>query len=247
MQITPLKIGAIAGLAVVGAAVPLAIQHQSISALREENRALTQQVQALAELQADNETLSNRLAQAGLAAEATRSDMARLRGEVTRLRGMTNELAGLRQQNATIRTAQAGAQAQATVAAQNLELMMDAKVLTFALLMQTEGKDRFPGTFANAATFYEEQLRKSQEPGEAPPDPGRFAQATNNFEIVYEGSIRALRQPATTILLRERQARQLPDGRWAKTYAFTDGHAETHVQSDSNFAPFEDEHLFKAQ
>ena len=62
-----------------------------------------------------------------------------------------------------------------------------------------------------------------------------FIQATNQFEIVFHGSIDALTNPGSVIVVRERQPWLTPEGYWAKTYGYADGHTETHVPTDGNF------------
>jgi RNA polymerase sigma factor (sigma-70 family) len=97
MTATKLKLG-ISALIVAGMATALVVQQQAQEKLRGDNAALTQQ---LAQLETDNESLSNRLA---VASEANRlpdeklNELMKLRGEVTRLR---NESRQLSQVNAT--------------------------------------------------------------------------------------------------------------------------------------------------
>jgi RNA polymerase sigma factor (sigma-70 family) len=85
MTATKFKLG-ISALIVAGAATAFVIQHQAQEKLRAENGALTQQI---AQLQADNETLPNRLAVAGDSkslSDEQMNELLKLRGEVTRLK-----------------------------------------------------------------------------------------------------------------------------------------------------------------
>ena len=62
MTMNKLQLSMISALAVVGVATPLVIQQES--RLRQENRSLRRQMEQLAPVQAENEHLSNLLAQA---------------------------------------------------------------------------------------------------------------------------------------------------------------------------------------
>jgi RNA polymerase sigma factor (sigma-70 family) len=91
-------------------ATPLVIQHQNITRLREEKGALRQQADQLAELRAENERLSNQVAQANTTpalSDAQLQELVRLRGEVTRLRDMTNAIGQLREENRQLQARQA--------------------------------------------------------------------------------------------------------------------------------------------
>ncbi len=66
---------------------------------------------------------------------------------------------------------------------------------------------------------------------------------TNDFEIVLSDAHSRVINPGSTIVLRERQTWRTPEGRWARTYAFADGHREVHVQSDQDFDPWEKRHM----
>ena len=67
----------------------------------------------------------------------------------------------------------------------------------------------------------------------------QFLQATNSFEIMYRGHQENLASPSSTIVLRETQAQQLPDGSYIRAYAFADGHVEMHKSADGNFSDWE--------
>jgi len=98
MATTKLKLG-ISALVIAGAATTLVLQHQSQTKLREENESFRQQI---AQLKADNESLSNLAAQANTPASLPTDqshELLRLRGEVETLREQTADLARLRQEN----------------------------------------------------------------------------------------------------------------------------------------------------
>ncbi len=85
MTATQLKLG-ISTLVVAGAATALVVQHQAQTQLRNDNTSLRQQI---TQLQADNQSLSNRLADAGQAKSLPQeqfNELLKLRGEVGALR-----------------------------------------------------------------------------------------------------------------------------------------------------------------
>ena len=95
MTKTKIQLGIISVIAVAVVAIPLAIQPQSRAKLREENQVLRQQVSQLAQAAAENERLSNLLAQAKSPASLSReqaSELLKLRGEVGVFRRQNAEL-----------------------------------------------------------------------------------------------------------------------------------------------------------
>jgi cell division protein FtsB len=103
-----LKIGIIGVVVVAVFAAVLAIQNQSLARLREENQALRQQADQVSPLQAENQRLSNAVANAGTAPgqDSPVRELARLRAEVgtlresvTRLRQQNGQIAKLQQEN----------------------------------------------------------------------------------------------------------------------------------------------------
>jgi RNA polymerase sigma factor (sigma-70 family) len=109
MTLTKLKAGVLGALVVAGAGTTLVLQHQSQSALRDENLALRQQVEQFAAIQADNARLSNQLANASQSAAFSKdqlSELMRLRGEVGQLRNQKNEIDKLGADNRQLRSGQ---------------------------------------------------------------------------------------------------------------------------------------------
>ena len=98
MTATQIKLG-LGALVIAGATTALVIQHQAQIKLLEENQSLQQQI---AQLQVDNENLSNRLAEVGDSKKLPDeqfNELLRLRGEVGRLRRQTGEIGKLRDEN----------------------------------------------------------------------------------------------------------------------------------------------------
>jgi RNA polymerase sigma factor (sigma-70 family) len=128
MIMTKLKLGVISAMAVAAMAVPLLVQNQSMAKLEGENHALRQQVEQIAQVQAENERLSNVVAQANasqsLPPEQVR-ELLKLRGEIGALRQQGKELVRLQQENRQLRS-------QPTVAPKQAQpiLLTDEQTLT---------------------------------------------------------------------------------------------------------------------
>jgi hypothetical protein len=239
-----LKRGIIGALVVAGLAIPLLMQNLALNKAREENDALKQQVDQAAQLAGDNERLSNLLAQAkNSAGESQSGELLRLRSEVGTLRRQTNEAAQLRQENGRLKDALASA-AQAAAAnpagnstpndaAKQQEVaaararLNDAKNLVLGMLLFSQAHPgQAPGSLEDAKSYVADHLTQ-----------------TNEFDLVYTGPMQSVTNPATAIVLRERQAQQGSNGKWSKTYGFADGHAELHVEPDGNFDAWEQQHM----
>jgi hypothetical protein len=102
---TKLKL-AVVVVVLAGAAVLWTVQRQDEARLRAERDALQRQLDQMAGLQADNERLSNLVAQAqGSLSSGQLSELLRLRGEAGMLRRETNQLPRLKEQNDQLRAA----------------------------------------------------------------------------------------------------------------------------------------------
>jgi len=65
-----------------------------------------------------------------------------------------------------------------------------------------------------------------------------------DWELVSRGSLNTIRNARTTILLREKEARQAPNGTFVKAYTFADGRARLETSPDGDFAALEQKHGF---
>jgi hypothetical protein len=92
------------------------------------------------------------------------------------------------------------------------------------MLFASDNQMQFPADPAQASGYLKEDL---------------MAQIETNFDMVYQGSSTNIPNPATTIVLKEKQAWETPEGKWMKTYGFADGHSEIHSEPTSNFDEFE--------
>jgi len=67
---------------------------------------------------------------------------------------------------------------------------------------------------------------------------------SDRFSIVFDGSLKELTRPETTIIIREKSPFSNPkQGGFARTYLFADGHAEIHSSADGNFDNWERERM----
>lgn len=233
MALTKLKIGIASVVVAAGVATPLLIQHGTLSNLRDQNQSLQAQLVQAGELAAENERLSNALIQSrNTLNDDQRRELLRLRGEVGSLRRQTNDLARLQEDNRRLRTARAE---DAKVSEDEdkeqwkqvgYAKMNDAKKIVLGMFLHAEEQPSVIVTNLDQVTKY---MRN--------PD-GTLA-VTNEFEFVYGGNFRAVNNPASTIVIRERESWQHPNGKWFKTYGFADGHSEIHTEPDGNFEEWE--------
>jgi RNA polymerase sigma factor (sigma-70 family) len=94
-----LKVSAVGALVVASVATPLVLQHQTVTRLRDENRALQEQARQVNVLRGESEILSKQLIDARQSQalnKAELSELLRLRGEVGPLRRDSQALAKLR-------------------------------------------------------------------------------------------------------------------------------------------------------
>ena len=74
--------------------------------------------------------------------------------------------------------------------------------------------------------------------------------SSSNWEIMSGGNLNSFTNPSRNdriILLREKESRQSPDGKFVKAYAFVDGHAELISSPDEDFAALEKQRGFLIQ
>lgn len=247
---TKLKTGIATGLMIAGLGVTVTMQYQATRQLREENLALRRQSAEADKLRTENAQLNDSLAAANkkdVSAESNRLELLRLRGQVSGLkRQLSDAAARARGSGGGKQAMMAGAGDQAPAEAEN-EAAEEQKQLAFAkmnftkrwmmafMLYSQEHNDQFPTGFDAAAGH----LPDTQGDGKLP------SVSTDQFEMVYQGSITNVAKPASTIVIREREPYRTPDGGWVKAYGFADGHSEIHKADDGNFTAWEQEHMQK--
>jgi RNA polymerase sigma factor (sigma-70 family) len=228
MNMTTLKLGVMSAIVIGGVVTPFAIQRQSLVKQRQENQVLRQQVEQMATLEAENDRLSNLVAGAhgasSIGGDQLR-ELLRLRGEVGMLRSQTNQIEGLRNENGRLQAslAKTGPNPEPDASAP----LNVAKQLMLGWLMYADDNGN---QVARSLDQLEPYLRSST--------------ATNQFELLFQGSWQDITNPSQTIVVREKQSRQGPDGSWQRAYGFADGHSELHRASDGDFAAWEKQHTF---
>ena len=94
------------------------------------------------------------------------------------------------------------------------------------ILYANEHGGQVPTNFEQAAAFYQSSDARTN---------------LNHFEILFQGSIGSIADPASTIIVREIQPWSV-NGKWFKTYGFADGHSEVHSEPNGNFDEWEQRH-----
>lgn len=242
---TKIEMLMIGGLVVAGIAVFALIQQRTSARLRETEAALREQTAVAAQLSAERERLANQLAQAqSVATDDRLNELLRLRNQVRLLRDQTNELGMVQAQNRRLEQALDQARQSASGADDEesadptrraaIAKMNDAKHLILAFILYAgEHQDQLPTNLDQVESYLEAGERDGRWP----------LTRTNQFEIVCQGSTSDLAKPAETIVVRERQAWQTPEGKWAKAYGFADGHSEIRTEPVGGFEAWEAEHM----
>jgi RNA polymerase sigma factor (sigma-70 family) len=232
MTATKIKIG-LAALVVAGGAAAIVTQHQAQEKLRDDNAALQQQV---AQLQTDNQSLSNRVASAGDSKKLSDdqfNELLKLRGEVGVLRKQAGDVAKLRAENAEIRKAWSQASQamkampspeQAKFEAQSVQTVNEAKQMGLAMRVWAgDNNDIYP------TNIYD----MTNELGSMD-----FSKHVSEiFELVNAGT--ANEHYPQMIMLREMTPRQRPDGQWERVYGLADGSVQKISSTDGNFDAWE--------
>jgi RNA polymerase sigma factor (sigma-70 family) len=240
MTATQLKLG-VTALAVAGATTALVVQHQIQKQLRADYASLQQQ---LTQLQADNESLSSRLAAAGDAPKLPGdqfNELLKLRGETAALRQQVSELETLRAENRLLQRRLPPEQMVETAdmtEEERFEVRQTHAITAlkmFGLSMRVyagDHHDRYATNF--------DQLKN--ELGNYTNFTGNFT--VDDFEFVNAGLVNETMPE--TIIFRERTPRQNPKGGWNRVYCLADGSVQTITSPDGNFDFFEREHMASA-
>jgi hypothetical protein len=232
----------VVGACVVATLTTILIKSKQASALRAENEALRAEMEHLrksdaadsAQTQAPGEDVDR------LKREA--AEVHRLRGEVALLRRERGEAAKQAEENARLRkqlqTAptqteitpeEAAREAQKQIGIAKLNYL---KGWTLAFQMfAAEREGRMPKDFEEAKRHLRADFNHAFDP--------------NQFEIVYQGSLKQLQgiDLGRVILVREREPTVGWDGRRSKAYGFADGHSEIHAEGPQGFDAWEKERM----
>jgi len=256
-----IQIGLAGAFIATAVATSLLLHQRTQARLRQTEVVLRQRDEEIGKLTADQQRLSNRVAVAESVEKAATNrkpsdnnrELEELRAKVEALREQTNMLA---MQVAAVRRA-AGTQSY-TVGDSNLldhnaviestlpggpracGKLNDARAFTAALRKYAEEHQNEIPSSLEAIT---DHLPKPPDT-DTPPWANSPITGTNDFEIVFEGSLNDLSNipPRRVALIRERQPWQTPEGKWARVYGFADGAAST-VESDDNFETWNAQHV----
>jgi hypothetical protein len=236
-NIKPFSIGAIATASVLAS---LGIYHQTHAKFLEANGSLLKQADHLAQLTMLNQHLSNAVVQVRTRpADDRAAELVRLRVEAQVLRKHINEL---EQQQAEAHPSHASPAASQIISHppeywEQLHQMAGGKTkdaMTLAYALMRYASDH-AGQFPSSLDQVESYLRGRKD---------AVLTGTNEFEIVYQGSLDLIKNIPTdqVALLRDRQPWLAPSGKMAKVYAMIGGIGEI-VESDDNFQGWEAEHI----
>jgi hypothetical protein len=238
---TKLKITLIIATVAISLAVALILHRNAQVKLRENDAVLRQQDKRMSELTAEQERLSNRVAEAKSSTNSQLSELARLRSRAQELQQQTNELGFQLRSNRLASATRPKAepephppeyydQLHRTAAAKPT----DARNLsTVFFRYASDNQGRFPSSFEQVATY----LRKEKWP----------LSGTNQFDIVYRGSLDDLKgiSRGAVAVIRDRQTWIAPSGKQARVYGLADGSSQI-VESDDDFKTWEAEHIISS-
>lgn len=232
IAMTTLQKTLIATLVVASIATPLVLYTKSAAKQRADDESLRQQAGELAKLQTEKDRLSALASQTDTAKDRS-ADLLRLRAEAESLRKQTNALPRVRAEN---RRLQAAANlpdvepSEAETQEVNVKMTESKNWVMASFLYSRKNQGKFPPTIEQAAAFFPDKTKAATN------------STTDQFEMVYQGSLAALASPQSVIVVRQKQP--LPYGnRWAKVYGYGDGHVEMHVQAEADFDSWEKQHI----
>jgi hypothetical protein len=208
---------------------PWLLQRNTTRQLERENAALKERVTELdrnyTAAQDRTEGLKNELA----TARARNEELHRLRNEVNSLRRDQDERAKLKAQNEMLHSrlqAQLKREQEEQTQEQqaSVQTQVDERIwvqgqinavkdLGLEFIRFAQANDGLlPASFDQSAPYAQGDARANL--------------ALDNFQIVAQGQLAAIQDPANTILVRQIAPFQTADGKWVKVYVFADGHSE---------------------
>jgi RNA polymerase sigma factor (sigma-70 family) len=237
MTITKLKVTIAGAVVVAGITTSLIVQTHANAHQRDQEATLQQQSQELAGLAAENARLSALLTQTKDDSSVNDTkDLAMLRTEAARLRKQTSGLAALREENRKLKAQKAAQPSKARtdleMKEQNLERINYSRQWQLGFIMYANDHNgNYPTNFGQLFADNPNVTKGSENV------------TFDDFEVVFQGAQDSIRSPASIIMLREKEARQAPDGKWQKVYGFADGHAEIHSEPTANFDAYEKDRI----
>jgi len=234
MTATKIKL-AIGALIVAGATTAFVIQHQAQEKLRADNAALAQQ---LAQLQTDNESLSNRFADVGEVkslSDKQFNELLKLRGEVGKLPGESQRpFAETENGNHGVKISEAD-----YFRLHQMDTINAAKQIGLAMLMYSDDNNGFFPT--NVFQVTADTGRGSGYLGTTNFTEFSGKVRLDGFELLNVGVPQSHEKHPQMMVLREQVARRTPDGKWQRIYLLADGSVQTATSDDGSFDSWEKE------
>ena len=238
LVMTKSKIGLVSGMAIVSLAASLAIRHRSDLDLRERDGIARQQETQLAELAAENQRLSNLLAQVNNAPiNDPTGELRTLRSQAEALRKQTHELGKQLAENRRSRPSQTPSKP----APRPPEYYQ--QVFQMAAVKPAEARN-LATAFLEYADDHQNQVPSKLDQVAPYLRESRSLTRANEFDIVYQGSLDDLKKvPSSSVaLVRSGQTWLGPSGKRTRVYGLADGSGQI-VESDDNFQSWEAEHI----
>lgn len=232
-----LKIISVAAIAIAGAAVSIMIQRRSQTAFRASEALRQEQSRQMAALTAEHERLSHLAAHAANAhGEDRAAELKRLHREAEALKKQTKDLDRPLAKSQQSQPSPSQASRRTPEYNEQLRQMagrkgFDALALGYAFRAYADDhQNQSPLNLDQMAAYLAEE--------------NRTLSGTNQFEIVYQGSLDDLQGIpwGSVAVVREQQPWPGPDGRMMRVYGFADGHSQI-VGSDDNFQSYEADHV----
>jgi hypothetical protein len=215
MNTSKLKVTAVA--VVLLALVAVIVREQSrAKRLMAEGDTLRKQVQEEAALRDESQRLAEQLRAASERAQADLKELPRLRGELARVRQIEQESTRLRAERDRLAKTVASSTPEDS-ATPEVKLRRAkgffGRDLGMALILAANANDgKVPAELRGPVFEMVESLSAGAE----------FGLRASQFELVYTGSLRDV-QGGETVLAREKEPVQLPDGKWMKVYVMANG------------------------
>ena len=212
-------------------------QHRTTERLQSEKSALEQRIAELMS-QADSYRLAAEKNSEALAQGARQSaEVLRLRGEVSQLRRQSVPKPAPKAASAKPSDPVDQPTDEQAARAFGIRRMRESRTLMLGMILYAADHDeQFPASLD--ATV--DQLKTGAAGGDSEEVLKNLN--LNDFEIIHQGSLTNLANPAMGIVLREREAWKTPEGKWARVYGFGDGHSEVHLSETPDDADWEAGH-----
>lgn len=234
------KIIVIGAVIATGVVASLLVHSQAQAKFLERAALLRQQDSQMAELTSEYQRLSDLVDRSSNSPPIDRTaELMKLRTEAEALRKQTNELGKQLAERIRSRQPQTAADANSKEYRKQLHEMADEKTGVANALSLALGRYAYYHHGDFPSNWDQDGLSLSR-PGGAKLPPN----ATNEFEIIYQGSRNDLTNVpwGAVAVIREWKSWPTPSGNRAKVYGMASGEAEV-VESDDNFQAWEAEHI----